>query len=105
MIIKGDCYALPLSVTLDGETLDIGQVACAEVFLAGNRKLYDGGEGAVTWDAENGVFLYPLTQEETFAIRSGCQPAQLRLKLTDGSVFGTPIRYVSFGDVLSGEVL
>ena len=105
MIIKGDCYALPLSVTLDGDAPDIGQVACAEVCLAGHRKLYDGGQGAVTWDAENQVFLYPLTQEETFAIRSGRQPVQLRLKLTDGTVFGSPIRYVSFGDVLSGEVL
>lgn len=105
MIIRGDSYALSIAVTIDGRTPEIQQVACAEICLAGSRKCYDGGDGPVTWDAENRVFRFPLTQEETLAIRRGGQPIQLRVKFTDGSVYGTPIRYVTFGDVISEEVL
>ena len=105
MIIRGDSYALSIAVTIDGRTPDIRQVACAEICLAGSRKCYDGADGPVTWDEDNEVFCLPLTQAETLAVRSGGQPIQLRVKFTDGSVYGTPIRYVTFGDVISGEVL
>ncbi len=105
MIVRGDSYALSIAVTIDGTAPDIRQVACAEICLAGIRKCYDGGTGPVTWDPETGAFLCPLTQEETLAVRCGGQPIQMRVKFTDGTVYGTPIRYVTFGDVLSGEVL
>lgn len=90
-IKQGDAYALPVALTVDGETLTaqkLDTVACAEFMLGEDvRKVYPED---VAFDAENDLFLVPVTQAETFALDENSSIAlDVRVEFSDGVVVGT----------------
>lgn len=107
-IKQGDAYNLPVRVIINGETVTEDDLALLDSveFSAGEgiRKVYP--EDA-TFDAENDVFLVPLTQEETFKLDEGeCLPVDVRVKFLGGDVVGTKIMpKLRVLDALSEEVL
>ena len=75
MAMQGDAYYLPLSGS--GFTLD--EVELIEFVIGQLRKTYPGEVG---YDEDNALFLFPLTQQETYRL-SRPVTGQARGKLKD----------------------
>lgn len=109
MIIKqGDSYAVPIYIELDGQAVTdstLYAVEAVEVCLEGTSKSYKSdGSGEVTFS--DGVFLFPLSQEETLALTEGPGHLDIRLKTIDGNVKGTPYQIpVTIADTISRSVI
>lgn len=103
-IKQGDAMALPVEITLQGETISPEDIELAEFYVGPFRKTYPG---EVEYKAEEGLFYLPLTQEETLALPPGMAvPADLRVKFTGGDVLGTrDMEYITVYDAISREVI
>jgi len=101
---QGDEYSVPLEAKLNGETLDIEAVDTAEICLGDLRKVYPG---EIEYDEAEACFLFPVTQEETFAMpANGAVELDVRIKFIDGSVVGCKrIKYLSIYDAKSEAVI
>ena len=102
-IMQGDQYAIVFTGTKDGEALDLSQIELIEFTVGKLRKTYPG---EVTTD-EDGNFLFPLTQEETFQFKSAQQAVQIRVKFSGAEpvVIGVGLDGVRVSDSVSKVVL
>ncbi len=102
-IMQGDQYAIVFTGTQDGAPLDLSKIEMIEFIVGKLRKIYPG---EVTTD-EDGNFLFPLTQEETFQFKSASQAVQIRVKFTGAEpvVIGTSIESIRVSDSISKVVL
>lgn len=103
-IMQGDQYAIVFTGTQDGAPLDLSTIELIE-FVVG--KLCKRYPGEVTTD-EDGNFLFPLTQEETFAFKSAAQPVQIRVKfygVAEPEIIGVHVGSVNISDSISKVVL
>lgn len=102
-MMQGDAYALPIEIqTADG--LANGQTfADVEIMIGPIRRTLR--DGSLTYDADQQAFLFPLSQQDTFALCSGIKPGQVRVRTHDGQVFGTSLGGVDVRRSLSREVL
>lgn len=91
-IKKGDAYPIPMVVKLNGQVIDDGtiySVETVEICLQDLKKEWKAdGSGEVEY--ENGVFYFPLSQSESFAIRAGKVKLDTRVKTINGWVQGDP---------------
>lgn len=102
-IKQGDQYLIPISITSDGEPLDIENVEIVEIALGNLIKKYPT---EISYDSEEEIFMFPVLQTETFAFRSGLIKMDVRVKFTNGTVIGLPqIQTIPVPSALSGEVL
>ena len=103
-IMQGDQYAIVFTGSQDGKPLDMATIDEIEFTVDRLRKTYPGD---VTQDAD-GNFLFPLTQEETFAIQRSSQHVQIRVKFKGGAtptVIGVDVGDISVTDSISKVVL
>lgn len=103
-IMQGDQYAIPFVGKLNGEPLDLTKIEQIEFVVGPLRKVYPG---EVTTD-EDRTFLFPLTQEETFAFKTSMLSGQVRVKFTGATkpeVIGLPTGFIRVLDSMSREVL
>lgn len=103
-IMQGDQYAIQFRGTKDGKALDLSEIEEIEFVVGPLRKLYPG---EVTVDDE-GLFLFPLTQEETFAFKSSMLSGQVRVKFVGSAkptVIGMPSGFIRVTPSSSKEVL
>lgn len=102
-IMQGNQFALPLTGVLNGEPLDMDTVECVEIYVDTRRKVYPG---EVLYSAD-GEFLYPLTQEETFAFNQSIVHIQVRTKFKGNPavVLGCDVGDVYVEESVSKEVL
>ena len=86
-IMQGDSYQKPFTLrTLDGTLITPEMVLTLEITIGNLTRTYPG---AVRYDEENGQWLFPLTQEQTFTFKAGrTPPVQARIKFNDESVVG-----------------
>lgn len=86
-IKQGDQYSVPILIRLNGETVDIDELAEVEfTFGDGTRKLWPQD---VQYNSADNCFYLPLTQEETFAFPEGESVAlDIRVKFVGGNVIG-----------------
>lgn len=70
-----------------------------EISLLYLQKSYPGEIGY-----EDGKFLFPLTQQETFRLPKLCQ-MQVRVKFKSGDVIGSEIKQIDVAHALSKAVL
>ena len=99
-IKQGDAYYVPITVTKDGEALDLSEVELVEFILGNLRKVYPGD---VLYD--DGKFLFPVTQEETFVMQNSVA-YDVRVKFNSGVVVGLPSPGLqNIGNAISREVL
>ena len=103
VIMQGDNLFLAFNVTINDEPLDIETIDTIE-FVVGELTKYYRTDGEVIYDEDSGVFLFPLSQEETFNFH-GSQKIQVRIKTTDGHVIGKVIGNIDVVYSLSKEVL
>lgn len=105
-IKQGDAYNIPVSITVDGETVNAETIALIEtvefMFSEDVRKMYPED---VTFDSEDNVFLVPVSQEETFALEDGEKiPFDVRVGFLNGIVVGTKtMQKIKVLDALSEE--
>ena len=91
-----------VNMSIGSGVADASAFTDVEVHVGHVRKTLYGGD--ITYDAEKGAFLIPLTQEETFSLR-GRQKINLRCKFPGGNVIGTDLGTVVFEPSLSKEVI
>ena len=86
-IKQGDAYSVPVLIRLNGEPVDIDEVAEVEfTFGDGMRKLFPQ---EVQYNSADGCFYLPLTQDETFAFpANGSVTLDIRGKFVGGDVVG-----------------
>lgn len=89
-IKQGDSYPLRMAIALNGQLIDdstIYSVDTVEICLRDICKEYHSdGSGEISY--EDGVFSFPLTQKESFALRSGKVDMDVRIKTINGWVQG-----------------
>ena len=103
MMMQGDQYSQPFNITIDGQPIDVSQYSVIEFVVGGLTKVWksdDSGEVKYL----NGLFLFPLTQEETLAFE-GPQDVQVRVKTTDGTVYGQRAGNIPIQESDSEEIL
>lgn len=86
MMMQGDQYSQPFNITIDGEPIDISKYTIIE-FVFGGLTKYWKPENAGDVKYIDGLFYFPLTQEETLAF-DGPQDIQIRVKTIDNDVYG-----------------
>ncbi len=86
-IKQGDGYSVPILLRLNGEPVDIDEVAEVEfTFGDGLRKLFPQD---VQYNTADSCFYLPLTQAETFAFpANGSVSLDIRVKFVGGDVIG-----------------
>nr|DAK88393.1 MAG TPA: BppU domain protein [Caudoviricetes sp.] len=98
-LVQGDSYNLSVTIKNKGQPLDIASVEKVEISLLYLQKSYPGEIGY-----EDGKFLFPLTQQETFRLPKLCQ-MQVRVKFKSGDVIGSEIKQIDVAHALSKAVL
>lgn len=105
-IKQGDAYAIPVTLNLNGEAVtaeDLPLIHCVEFMLGdGIRKVWPG-DGSF----DNGAFLVPLTQKDTFSLEDGDRVEfDVRIHFFGGDVVGLKKKLkIKILDALSEEVL
>ena len=102
-IMQGDQYAIPIIGKQNGKPLDMTTIDEVEFVIGKMRKLYPG---EVVLDAD-GTFLFPLTQQETFAVQRSSQHVQIRVKFKGSPpvVAGVDVGDIYVADSISKVVL
>ena len=100
-IMQGDAYKLPFRLTQDGEVITEQMVEDVEIVIGSTIKSYANGKIHYS----DGNWLYPLTQEQTFAMCNHPQDVQVRVKFHGGDVMGVPLPPVKLERSTSKEVL
>ena len=86
-IIQGSKLNLEVKILDDnGLPLEIDLVDKVEFCIGTLRKLYNSdGTGEVIYDGETGLFSIPLTENETFSMKTAIQ-YQFRVRYTSGMI-------------------
>lgn len=100
-IMQGDGYPITFRIKTFGRLIDINTVEMVELVIGSVVKKYPN---TVYYDEETSRFKAYFTQEETFAF-SNPQQAQIRVKLTNGDVFGKKFPPIEILQSSSKEVL
>jgi len=98
-MVRGDAYNIEIEIRNGNTALTANDVELVEITIHDLVKTYPG---KVTF--EDGKFLFPLSQEETFGLPFTCL-AQIRVKFPGGDVIGSEIQQIDVRNALSQAVL
>lgn len=104
-IKQGDQYSIPVALKLNGEDIDINDIAEVEfTFGNGLRKMFPQD---VQYNSADNCFYLPLTQAETFDFpANGSVTLDTRVKFVGGDVIGVQrMDSLSIADAESEAVL
>lgn len=91
-VMQGDQYNLAIHLKIDNEEVDLSTIDKIQFKIDNLLKVYDGTEQSeVEFDDENNVFLFPLTEEETFHFANTTAICEVRVKFVGGIIKGTKI--------------
>lgn len=101
-MMQGDAYSLPIRIRNNaGNPVTPDDVADVEITIGHLSKSYANGQ----IHYYDGVWLFPLTQEETFGYWPASVKAQVRVSWVNGIVEGKPLYGVRIHESISKEVL
>ena len=101
-MMQGDCYNLGIEIIDDsGAAVTPQAVSDVEIALGNLKKTYK--EGQLKYG--EGVWLFPLSQEESFSLTAGKLYGQARIKWTSGEVDGCLLEALRLTESRSREVL
>lgn len=83
-IIQGDAYDIGIVILAEGAALSAADIRQMRVALGGTVKTYPGG--GITY--ADGVWRYPMTQEESFALRPGAATLTVRMEFAAAQLKG-----------------
>ena len=101
-MMQGDSYNLGIDIQDDTGALVLPEaVADIEIAIGHIKKTYKSG---AIKHGEN-VWLFPLTQEESFSLPAGKLYGQVRIKWASGEVDGCKLEIPKLAESRSREVL
>lgn len=83
-IIQGDAYDIGIVILAEGAALSAADIRQMRVALGGTVKTYPGGN--ITY--ADGVWRYPMTQEESLALRPGAATLTVRMEFAAAQLKG-----------------
>lgn len=100
--MQGDSYSLGIRIRNNaGNPVTPGDVIDVEIMVGPIRKTYRKGE--LTYS--DGLWLFPVSQRESFGVNPYALKSQVRVKWSNGAVEGKPIYGVRLMESSSKEVL
>lgn len=101
-IMQGDQYAVSFSIKdKSGTVITDDELRDIEITVGPFTK----HRPQVSYDAEQQMWEFPLTQQETFRMDGEEVPVQLRLAFNNGDVIGVTLKNIKITPSLSREVL
>ena len=101
-MLQGDAYNLGIRVLNNaGSVVTPQDMEDMEITIGNLRKTYSAAQ--LTF--HEGVWLFPLSQKETFAQKHAAPKAQVRVKWKNGVVEGAALSGVRIQESISREVL
>ena len=101
-MMQGDSYKLGINILNNaGNPVTPDDIRDVEITIGSLRKTYLNAQ--LTY--ENGVWLFPLSQQETFRYWPSSVKAQVRVVWANGVVEGKPLYGVRISESISKEVL
>jgi len=101
-MMQGDAYCLGIRIENNaGSVLTPEDVRDVEITVGHLRRTY--ADGALHY--YNGLWLFPLSQEESFRFLPAAPKAQVRVVWANGAVEGKPLYGVRIEESISKEVL
>ena len=90
IIHKGEQYAIPFVVKAGEES--VSPANASGVRIAIETRTCSWPDGELAYDTEEGVWLYPLTEEQSTSLFPGDRRAQVAVKFDDDIVMSDVIR-------------
>lgn len=101
-MMQGDSYSLHIEILdVDGSAITDSDVSDIEISVGFLKKRYTTGK--ITFN--DGKWVFPLTQQETFAMAPARVKIQCRVKRVNGVVEGCDLGYRNIRESISKEVL
>lgn len=101
-MMQGDAYLLGISILNNaGNPVTPADVADIEITIGHIKKKYS--DAAISFSG--GVWMFPLSQSETFGCLPAAPKAQVRVKWANGVIEGKPLYGVRIDESISKEVL
>ena len=101
-MMQGDSYGLKIEIlNADGVAVTPDDISDVEITVGFIRKTYAKGEIIYS----DGLWIIPLTQEETFKLPATRVKAQVRVVWNNGLVEGASLDEIRVHESLSKEVL
>lgn len=101
-MMQGDSYKLGINILNNaGNPVTPDDIRDVEITIGSLRKTYLNAQ--LTY--ENGVWLFPLSQQETFHYWPSSLKSQVRVVWANGVVEGKPLYGVRISESISKEVL
>lgn len=101
-MMQGDAYMLGINILNNaGMPVTPADVADVEITIGHLKKKYS----AVELSFNNGIWMFPLTQKETFGCMPASPKAQVRIKWANGVIEGKPLYGIRIDESISKEVL
>lgn len=98
---QGDSYSFIFKINQGEASLDMDGVELIEFTIGTLSKSWPL---AVTYNEDDQTFLFPVSQEETFAM-SGWEDYQVRIKYATGNVYASPVNKINIKDTLSKNII
>lgn len=96
IIMQGDQYSITFGIDFNDKPLDVGTVEVVQFAIGNVVKLYKSdGSGDCSYDTDNNLFIFPVSQQETFLL-NGMQDCQARIKFADGTIVGSKTSGIMF---------
>lgn len=103
IIMQGDAYSIPIQIETESGNADANTFSDVEIVIGTLAKKLSTEE--ISYDSARKAFLFPIKQEESFAMRSAIQPAQVRVLTKSEEVIGVPLGDINIDESLSKELL
>ena len=103
IIMQGDAYSIPIQIETESGIADATTFSDVEIVIGTLAKKLSTEE--ILYDSAREAFLFPIKQEESFAMRRAIQPAQVRVLTKSGEVIGVPLGDINIDESLSKELL
>ena len=101
-MMQGDAYLLGINILNNaGMPVTPADVADVEITIGHLKKKYSAAELSFN----NGIWMFPLTQKETFECMPASTKAQVRIKWANGVIEGKPLYGIRIDESVSKEVL
>lgn len=78
-IYKGEQFTIPFNITNDGVAVTPEDVDAVRIKIG--NKLCEWPNGDLEYDSENELWLYPMTENESFGFSSGLEKVQIAIKI------------------------
>jgi hypothetical protein len=83
-IHKGEQYAIPFAIKVGDDDVTPENVSGVRIQIGDLMCEYPDGQ--LQFDSEEGTWLYPLTEDQSYSMYAGVMPAQVALKYGDDIV-------------------